>query len=110
MKSSRPELDVVEFNIGAEESGTDPHVHLRHADCFYVLEGELDVLAGNETVRVGPGGSVMVPPGVVHAYTSVGPVRFVNAHAPSCGFADYLRKVDAGEEADGSVYDSYPLD
>jgi hypothetical protein len=31
-------------------------------------------------------------------------------HAPSCGFADYLRKIDAGEEFDAALYDSHPLD
>jgi len=34
----------------------------------------------------------------------------LNVHAPSCGFADYLRKVDAGEEVDAEIYDSHPLD
>ena len=109
VKSSQPEVDVVEFLVGAEYAGADPHVHLRHADCFYVLEGELDVLAGGETVRIGPGGSVVVPPGVVHAFTSVGAARFVNAHAPSCGFVEYLRKADAGEAIDHAQYDSYDV-
>jgi thiamine-phosphate pyrophosphorylase len=109
VKSSQPELDVFEFLVGAEYAGADPHVHLRHADCFYVLEGELDVLAGGETVRVGPGGSVVVPPGVVHAFTSVGSARFVNVHAPSCGFAEYLRRVDAGEQVDDAQYDVYDV-
>jgi thiamine-phosphate pyrophosphorylase len=109
VKSSQPELDVVEFLVGAEYAGTDPHVHLRHADCFYVLEGELDVLAGDETVRVGPGGSVVVPPGVAHAFTSVGSARFVNVHAPSCGFVEYVRRVDAGEQVDPAHYDMYDV-
>jgi mannose-6-phosphate isomerase-like protein (cupin superfamily) len=109
VRSSQPELDVFEFLVGAEYAGTDPHVHLRHADCFYVLEGELDVLAGDETVRVGPGGSVIVPPGVVHGFTSVGQARFVNVHAPSCGFAEYLRRVDAGEQVDPAQYDTYDV-
>jgi thiamine-phosphate pyrophosphorylase len=109
VKSSQPELDVVEFLVGAEYAGTDPHVHLRHADCFYVLEGELDVLVGDETVRVGPGGSVVVPPGVVHAFTSVDQARFVNVHAPSCGFVEYVRRVDAGEHVDPAQYDMYDV-
>ena len=109
VKSSQPELDVVEFLVGAEYAGTDPHVHLRHADCFYVLEGELDVLVGDETVRVGPGGSVVVPPGVVHAFTSVDQARFVNVHAPSCGFVEYVRRLDAGEHVDPTQYDMYDV-
>ncbi|MDX6468662.1 MAG: thiamine-phosphate pyrophosphorylase [Gaiellaceae bacterium] len=107
VRSSRPELDVLELLVGAEHTGAGPHVHLRQADCFYVLEGELDVLAGDETVRVGPGGSVVVPPGVVHAFTSVGRARFLNVHAPSCGFVEYLRRADAGEQVDSEQYDQY---
>jgi len=35
----------------------------------------------------------MVPPGVVHGFDNDGPgeLRFLNFHAPGCGFADYLR-------------------
>jgi len=32
------------------------------------------------------------------------------ARTPSCGFVDYLRAMDAGEEIDETVYDSQPLD
>ena len=44
------------------------------------------------------------------AFTSVGRARFLNVHAPSCGFADYLLKVDAGEKVDAELYDLHPLD
>jgi len=30
-------------------------------------------------------------------------------HAPSCGFIEYLRKVDAGETVDAPAYDVYEL-
>ena len=51
----------------------------------------------------------MVPPGVPHAFTSVGRARFLNVHAPSYGFIEYLRKVDAGETVDAPAYDVYEL-
>ena len=57
-----------------------------------------------------PAPQSIVPPGVEHAFTSVGPARFLNVHAPSCGFTEYLRKLDAGESFDAGLYDSYPLD
>jgi hypothetical protein len=31
-------------------------------------------------------------------------------HAPSCGFAEYLRLVDAGEPVDAATYDNHPVD
>jgi thiamine-phosphate pyrophosphorylase len=110
VKAVLPELDVIDYFVGAEYDGADKHVHLRHADCFYVLEGELELLVDGDVVRAGPGTSVVVPPGVAHAFTSVGRARFLNVHAPECGFIEYLRKVDAGEQLDPRQYDSFELD
>jgi mannose-6-phosphate isomerase-like protein (cupin superfamily) len=104
------DLDVLEYFVDAEYDGAGPHVHLRHADCFHVLEGALELKADGKAIRAEPGMSVVIPPGVEHAFTSAGSARFLNVHAPSCGFVDYLRKVDAGEQVDGQAYDSHPFD
>ncbi len=104
-----PELAVLDYFVGPEYDGASRHVHLRHADCFYVLEGELELTVEGDVVRAGPGASVVVPPGVPHAFTSVGRARFLNVHAPACGFVEYLRKLDAGENVDSQQYDSYDL-
>ncbi len=110
VKVERPELDVFEYFVDGEYSGADTHVHLLHADCFHVLEGALEFTLESGTVRAGPGTSVVVPPGVVHAFTSTGRARFVNVHAPSFRFAEYLRRIDAGEAVDAAHYDAYDLD
>ena len=105
-----PELDVLDYFVSPEYDGAGKHMHLRHADCFYVLEGELELRVDDEVIRAGPGMSVVVPPGVAHEFTSVGRARFLNVHAPECGFVEYLRKVDAGENVDPRQYDSYELE
>jgi thiamine-phosphate pyrophosphorylase len=110
VKAVLPELDVLDYFVGPEYDGAGKHVHLRHADCFYVLEGELELRVDDEVVRAGPGTSVVVPPGVVHAFTSVGRARFLNVHAPECGFVEYLRMIDAGEQLDPRQYDSFELE
>jgi quercetin dioxygenase-like cupin family protein len=74
-----------------------------------VLEGELEFRLDGEVIRAGAGMSVVVPPGVAHEFTSVGSARFLNVHAPECGFVEYLRKIDAGEKVDPQQYDSYEL-
>ncbi|MEU2159163.1 cupin domain-containing protein [Streptomyces sp. NPDC019396] len=69
------------FDVGA-------HVHTRSEELFYVLEGELDVLAfeprlqtrddwrhwespsGRRTVRAGTGTVIVVPPGCPHAFAN----------------------------------------
>jgi hypothetical protein len=45
-------------------------------------------LVGDEVARVGPGGLVNVPPGVVHDFRNVGstPARWLGIHSP--GFLD----------------------
>ena len=108
VKVQLPELDVLEYFVDDEYDGAGKHVHVRHADCFHVLEGELEVTAGGNTIRARPGTAVVVPPGVEHAFTSVGRARFLNVHAPSCGFVEYLSAVDSSEEVDESQFDSYP--
>jgi mannose-6-phosphate isomerase-like protein (cupin superfamily) len=110
VKLHHPDLDVLEYFVDAEYDGAGPHVHLRHADCFHVLEGALELKADGKPIRAEPGMSVVIPPGVEHEFTSDGTARFLNVHAPSRGFVDYLRALDAGQEVDGATYDAHSLD
>ena len=45
-----------------------PHVHSREDELFYVLEGELDVFAGDEVFTAGAGGCVFLPRLKPHAF------------------------------------------
>jgi thiamine-phosphate pyrophosphorylase len=108
VKVESRDVDVLEYFVDEEYDGAADHLHLQHADCFHVLEGELDFRVDGEAIRAGAGTTVVVPPGVVHAFTSVGRSRFLNVHAPSCGFAEYLRAADAGE-VNGTRYDLYDV-
>jgi quercetin dioxygenase-like cupin family protein len=111
IKLASPQLDVVEFTVGADYEGPGLHYHERHVDSFYVLEGELEFRAGPNTLRAGPGTSVAVPPGIVHSFTNPGPQgdHFLNVHAPG-GFAEYLRARFPGDEPDPADFDIHDLD
>ena len=65
-----------------------------------MLEGELTFRVGPDLERViAPAGTfVAVPPNVVHGFDNDSSERacFLNFHAPSGGFADYLRGVNPG--------------
>ncbi len=87
IKCARDELALTE-TVGP--GSTEPHIHLHHADAFWVLEGEFVVLLGEAEVVLGPGDFALAPPGVVHRYRTEGG-RWLNMHGPDCGFADYLR-------------------
>lgn len=67
------------------------HVHDRHLEAFYVLEGELEVTVGNSSRRAGAGAWVQIPPGVPHAVALEGPARVLNVHAPGAGFGAFVR-------------------
>ena len=90
--------------FGPGRAGADLHVHRRHTDLFYVLEGELTVLlgAGGEEVVAPAGTLVRVPPLVVHGFrnASDAELSYLNFHAPGEGFADYLRAARDGRTID----------
>ncbi|WP_027344859.1 cupin domain-containing protein [Hamadaea tsunoensis] len=96
------------FDVGA-------HFHHHAEELFYVLEGELDLLAfqprpgyatgagdwrgwqsddGREVLRGGPGSSMYVPAGVPHAFHNPGPApaRMLFLVTPS-GHEEYLREL-----------------
>ena len=81
--------------FGPRRAGAGLHIHYRHSDLFYVLEGELTVKLGPEgDETVAPAGTlVRIPPLVVHGFRngSDAEVRYLNFHAPGMGFADYMR-------------------
>jgi quercetin dioxygenase-like cupin family protein len=89
------QIIVSEFRYEPGEEGPEPHVHRRHTDAFYVLEGEVDFGLGPEVTRAtgGPGTFMGAPPNVVHTFknSSDATAIFLNIHAPSMGFGDVLR-------------------
>jgi quercetin dioxygenase-like cupin family protein len=109
VKGSWEQMDFLEYEGGPSYQGAGPHFHKLHVDSFYVLEGELEFQVGGETHRAGPGTFVAVPPGTIHAFTNPGPgsVRFLNAHSPACGFTDYIRTLDSGEDVDPERFDMW---
>jgi quercetin dioxygenase-like cupin family protein len=93
-------LDATWARHEAGERGAEPHVHREHTDSFYVLEGELTFRIGPDLERVtAPAGTfVAVPPNVIHGFDNEAAegARFLNFHAPSGGFADYMRGESPG--------------
>lgn len=108
VKGDLPELALFE-SVLEPGDGTSPHLHRAHADGFYVLDGELEVTVGSQTARLGPGGFVLAPPGVVHAVRNPGPAleRHLNLHAPGEAFLALARARARGTEVDPADYDAF---
>ena len=77
-------LGIIEIAPGRE---LEAHVHGDEDDAFYILEGEMTFLFGDEDDEAvaPPGTFVLVPPGVRHGFRNPGPgpVRMLNVHAPA---------------------------
>jgi mannose-6-phosphate isomerase-like protein (cupin superfamily) len=63
----------------------EAHVHEDEDDAFYILDGELTFVLGDDEVAAPAGTFVLVPPGVEHGFRNDGdsPVRILNIHAPA---------------------------
>jgi quercetin dioxygenase-like cupin family protein len=64
-------LSVVEVTEPAG-SGAPLHVHHGESEAFYILEGELELTCGEETVRASAGDFVYTPKDVPHKYVVAG--------------------------------------
>lgn len=109
VKSDRDEVVVTEMQYRPGQRGPEPHVHKLHSDAFYVAEGEIVVEIEGVAHRVPTYGFALVPPGVRHTFRneSDAPARILNIHAPGTRFAEYVRRMVAGDEFDPTEYDSY---
>ncbi|WP_394362530.1 cupin domain-containing protein [Amycolatopsis sp. SB7-3] len=63
-------LGANRLSLRPGEPGTKPHYHRKSAEAFYVLDGALRMLVGDETITVERGGYVVIPPGVRHAFAA----------------------------------------
>lgn len=71
-----------------------PHIHPSQTEDYEVLEGELEVLIGDEWSTLRTGESASVPVGVNHTFRR--PKQFVrvrNFHRPALGFEDFIESV-----------------
>jgi quercetin dioxygenase-like cupin family protein len=111
IKGEHALVDVTESRYAPGERGPDPHVHHRHADAFYVLEGELTFGLGPDAASVtAPAGSLVIAPrDLVHTFANEGDAdaRFLNVHTPSEGFAETLRLRRDGREVDAARFDQH---
>jgi quercetin dioxygenase-like cupin family protein len=97
------EIGIVE--VRSEPGGVSPplHVHRRHVESFYVLAGELSFTVGGQELRATAGSWVQVPANVPHTFAPAGSeeARFLNIHAPSCGFGGFVRALNSARDEVG---------
>ena len=101
---TRGTLGVAEFAVPPHAPTPPPHIHHAHEEGFYILEGELEFLAGTETVRAGQGTWVMVPMGTVHTFRNPtdNPARFLNTFTPP-QYLGYFEEMGQLIQEDGAL-------
>ncbi|GGV31274.1 cupin [Kitasatospora herbaricolor] len=80
-------LSTLRVTLARGADGASPHYHGGSSELFYVTDGELQVLAGEEVVTARAGDLLVVPPELPHAFA-----------APSSSGADLLIVITPGVE------------
>jgi quercetin dioxygenase-like cupin family protein len=77
-------LGIISFQAGRT---LEPHIHPDEDDSFYILDGEIVFMLGEdgEEVTAEAGTFVLVPPGIRHGFRNPTDqvVRILNVHAPA---------------------------
>ena len=79
--------------IFAPGGATPPNTHARAQEVFYVLKGHGRAIANGQTQEIGPGDSIMVPPGCEHVVENPGPGKLycLTIMVPDEDFAALIR-------------------
>jgi len=80
------------------QGGPPPHIHHQEEEALYVLEGELESLVDERTIRASAGSFFYVPRGTLHTFKNVGtsPSRVLGVISPA-GLEKFFEEV--GEPA-----------
>ena len=92
------QLAAVEVRAAPGWGKAPPHVHARHGEALYVVEGELALQLEDRVHRVEPETWMFVPPQIVHAVEVTGDetARYLALHTPGSGYGGYVRGDVAG--------------
>jgi mannose-6-phosphate isomerase-like protein (cupin superfamily) len=87
-------VSVYEGGLPARTAGPPLHVHSGTDEALYVLEGEVTIRLGQQTIRADAGSFVWMPRGVPHTFANLGgaPVRMLGLAVPG-GIEDLLASV-----------------
>jgi mannose-6-phosphate isomerase-like protein (cupin superfamily) len=83
-EDTRGQLAILEIRT-PRDYGPPPHVHADEEEVFYVLEGKVEVMSGDQQFLAGPGSLVLTPRGTLHTFhvTDEGPGKMLIITAPA---------------------------
>jgi mannose-6-phosphate isomerase-like protein (cupin superfamily) len=82
---------LLEYVAPPHFEGPALHWHAKTTEAFYVLDGTVSFVIGEQTITAGPGAFVRIPTGVAHTFFNAiaAPVRFLTFCTPG-GFEQYF--------------------
>ncbi|MBC8104102.1 MAG: cupin domain-containing protein, partial [Cytophagales bacterium] len=77
------------------QGGVPPHIHHCEDEAFYLLQGRLTLMVGNQTIEAGPGDCIFAPRGVPHAWRNTGatPTSFLTLISPGANFESFIQEM-----------------
>jgi mannose-6-phosphate isomerase-like protein (cupin superfamily) len=112
-------FSIVEAQLSPGIPGPPPHIHHDGlAEYWYVLDGEIEFLVGERTIRSAKGGFAAIPPETIHTFSNVGtaPARWLGIFSPATGLdmIEELAPAFASEMPDldhmGRVFGKYQVE
>jgi mannose-6-phosphate isomerase-like protein (cupin superfamily) len=96
---TRGQLAILEART-PPDYGPPPHVHADEEEVFYVLEGTVEVMCGDQQFVAGPGSLVLTPRGTLHTFhvTDEGPGKMLIITAPA-QFERFVAEVGSPAQA-----------
>ncbi|MFP5237046.1 MAG: cupin domain-containing protein [Acidobacteriota bacterium] len=90
-EESHGNLFVIEHR-GLKPGGPPFHLHYHQDEWFYVMEGRVTFIVGDQKLTLGPGESILGPRGIPHTFSSVVPAsHLLIAFAPAGKMEAYFR-------------------
>jgi mannose-6-phosphate isomerase-like protein (cupin superfamily) len=85
-------LGLIEVNVPLGPASPPQHIHRKHDEIFIITKGRLRFTSGDQTVDVGAGSCVTVPPGTPHTFSNPfdEPATFINTLTPDL-YVEYFR-------------------
>jgi mannose-6-phosphate isomerase-like protein (cupin superfamily) len=113
-------LSTVRVTLEKGADGARPHRHEKSAEMFYILDGRVQVLSGEDIVTAEAGDVIVVPPRLPHAFAAQrsSSAEILIVIAPGVERFEYFRdltRIARGEEPPESLgdvqelYDNYFL-
>ncbi|MCS0604111.1 cupin domain-containing protein [Streptomyces sp. LP11] len=107
-------LSTVRATLAEGADGARPHVHHRSAEMFFLLDGEAELLSGDDVVTARQGDLVIVPPDRPHAFAAApgSTADLLIVIAPGVERFDYFRhlqRIRLGEATPESLLEVQEL-